>query len=84
VELGELTTDDVEVQIYFGKVDSGDESSRNYTNMADITKKVKSGKITYRGEIECKDTGLIGFTLRILPKHKQLINAFEMGLIRWA
>ncbi len=84
VELGELTTDDVDVQIYFGKVDSGDETSRNYSNMVDVSKKNKNGKNIYRGEIECKDTGLIGFTLRILPKHKQLINPFEMGLIRWA
>ncbi len=84
VELGELTTNDVDVQIYFGKVDSGDETSRNYTNMIDVSKKNKSDKNIYRGEIECKDTGLIGFTLRILPKHKQLINPFEMGLIRWA
>mgnify|MGYP006945461197 CR=1 FL=1 len=84
VELGELTPDDVEVQIYFGKVDGGENTARNFVNMINITKKSKESKYTYRGEIECRDTGLIGFTLRILPKHELLINQFELSLIRWA
>jgi starch phosphorylase len=84
VELGDLTPDDVEVQIYFGKVDGGENTARNFVNMMNVTKKSKDSKYTYRGEIECKDTGLIGFTLRILPKHELLINPFELSLIRWA
>lgn len=84
VELGDLTPDDVEVQIYFGKVDGGENSARNFVNMINVTKKSKDSKYTYRGEIECRDTGLIGFTLRILPKHESLINPFELSLIRWA
>ena len=84
VELGDLTPDDVYVQIYFGKVDSGEESTKDFVNMIDITKKTKTQNYTYMGEIECKETGLMGFTLRILPRNKQLINPFELGLIRWA
>ena len=84
VELGDLTPGDVDVQIYYGRVESGDNSAREYVNMTDITKKSKSASYTYKGEIECRDTGLFGFTLRILPKHDLLINQFELGLIRWA
>lgn len=84
VELGELTPDDVEVQIYYGKVDDGLEGSKKFVNMTHVVKKTKSTKYIYRGEIECKDTGQFGFTLRLLPKHSLLINPFELGLIRWA
>jgi starch phosphorylase len=84
VELGDLTPNDVDVQIYYGKVENGDDSAKGFVNMTDVTKKTKSNKPTYRGEIECKDTGLFGFTLRVLPKHELLINQFELGLIRWA
>lgn len=83
VELGDLTPDDVEVQIYFGKVDSGEDNTKSIVKMNHIPKKGKTAIYTYRGEIECKDTGQFGFTLRILPQHQMLINSFELGLIRW-
>ena len=84
VELGDLTPDDVEVQIYFGKVDGDPSSTKSVVKMSHVTKKGKSTNYTYRGEIDCKDTGQFGFTLRILPHHPMLTNSFELGLIRWA
>jgi glycogen phosphorylase len=84
IEFGELTPDDIEVQIYYGKIDEGIRGSKSSVTMTQIIKKTKSSRYIYRGEIECKDTGQFGFTLRILPKHILLINAFELGLIRWA
>jgi len=84
VELGDLTPDDVDVQIYFGRIDNGSSESRTKVKMIYLPKKSKSGKYLYRCEIELKDTGQFGFTLRILPKNDVLINQFELGLIRWA
>lgn len=84
VELGDLTPDDVDVQIYFGKVENGESEDHSYVNMTCNPKKTKSGRYSYKGEIECKNTGQFGFTLRILPKNDILINKFELGLIRWA
>ena len=84
VELGELTPNDVEVQIYYGRIDDGINSTKYSIPMTHIVKKSKSNKFIYHGDIDCKDTGQFGFTLRILPKHQQLINQFELGLIRWA
>lgn len=84
IDLGELTPDDVEVQIYYGKlVGNGDTQKNHYSVMNHIAKtKVESHQ--YQGEVDCKDTGQFGYTLRILPKHKLLINPFELGLIKWA
>ena len=84
VELGDLTPSDIDVQIYYGKVEDETDVTRNFVNMINVTKKNSNTRYTYRGEIECRDTGLFGFTLRILPKHDLLINQFELGLIRWA
>ena len=84
IELGDLTPNDVDVQIYYGKVDEGIEGTKSIVAMTHVLKKNKSTKYIYRGEINCKDTGQFGFTLRVLPKHPQLINPFELGLIRWA
>ena len=85
IELGDLTPDDVEVQIYFGKMEDKNKVSSNaFVNMKCINTKSADPLYKYKGEIDCNDTGFFGFTLRILPKHPMLINQFELGLIKWA
>jgi len=84
VNLGNLTPNDVEVQIYYGKVDSKNKPhSNNVITMNCTTKKPQSSKYKYEGEIHCNATGEFGYTLRILPDHPLLINKFELGVIRW-
>jgi glycogen phosphorylase len=85
IELGELTPDDIEVQIYFGQVDDRNKVSLNSSvNMKCTNLKNPGTLYKYKGEINCDDTGHFGFTLRVLPKHPMLINQFELGLIKWA
>jgi starch phosphorylase len=85
VELGGLTPDDVEVQIYYGDMNKqGEIHANQFTPMKSDGKITDSSRYKYSGEIECIETGNFGFTLRILPKHDLLINKFELGLIRWA
>lgn len=84
VNLGSLSPDDVEVQIYYGKVDNIDDAHSNYAvNMKYNENESNDSVYRYTGEIHTEHTGQFGFTLRILPKHKLLVNPFEMGLIRW-
>ena len=85
VDLGPLTPDDVEVQIYFGKmIGNGDTQKNSYAVMEHQPKEGKSKIYSFKGEVDLRETGQFGYTLRILPKHEMLINPFEMGLIRWA
>lgn len=83
VMLGNLTPDDVEVQIYYGKVDEQSIPHANeFVNMKNSGG--ENGTYSYTGEINCERTGQFGYTLRVLPKHNLLINPFELGLIKWA
>ena len=85
VELGDLTPNDVEVQIYYGDMNKQDQIHANKFKPMKFTRRVNgSTQFRYKGEIECGETGNFGYTLRILPKHDLLINKFELGLIRWA
>ncbi len=85
VELGELSPEDVEVQIYYGDLNKKDELHANKFIPMSVTEKVEgTNRYKYLGEIPCETTGNFGYTLRILPKHRLLINSFELGLIRWA
>lgn len=81
LNLTDLTQKDIDVQIYYGKVDGG-EQGNNFTKMKYVSKKDNIFK--YKGEIPCDTTGQFGFTLRVLPNHELLINPFELGLIKWA
>lgn len=85
IQLGNLAPADVEVQIYFGKVDYQHTAYANsYVKMNCATKKSSTGKYKYEGAIDCSRTGQFGYTLRILPNHQLLNSKFELGLIKWA
>ncbi|MBA4310534.1 MAG: alpha-glucan phosphorylase [Chlorobiaceae bacterium] len=85
VYLGKLSVDDVEVQIYFGPSDRFD----NPEAYAAVPMKLKSksnsedGMLKFSGAIPCLTSGMQGFTIRILPKHKLMVHHFELGRIYW-
>lgn len=84
VYLGDLTIEDVDVQIYYGKFDEIQDSENNkFVSMTPVSTS-DDKVVTYEGVIECEDTGKFGFTIRVVPKHSLLINPFELGLIKWA
>jgi hypothetical protein len=44
----------------------------------------KTGIWSYSGAIACADTGLRGFSVRVLPHHELIASKHDLGLIRWA
>ncbi len=85
LSLGELTPQDVEVQVYYGPVDHQDNPEYNETIvLRSDSQKTKDGIYKYSGSITTRRSGQQGFTIRVLPKHPLLINPFEMGLVYWA
>ncbi len=85
IDLGKLSPEDVEVQIYYGKVDDRFLTNvNNYVVMDFIKTNTELNIHTFEGKIKCNKTGQFGYTLRILPKHGLLHNQFELNLIHWA
>jgi len=85
VDLGKLTPNDVEVQIYYGKVDDRYETdANNFVVMNFVETNSDLNIHSFTGEIKCKNTGNFGYTLRILPRNELLHNPFELNLIHWA
>jgi glycogen phosphorylase len=85
VDLGKLSPNDVDVQIYYGKVDDRYETNANsYVVMNFVETNEESKTHSFSGEIKCRNTGNFGYTLRVLPKHELLHNPFELNLIHWA
>lgn len=86
VDLGELSPEDVDVQVYYGPVDKQHLPNVNKVKVMDVVnpKKNSGSNFTYVADIECEDTGKYGYTLRILPKNSMLISQFHLGVITWA
>ena len=85
IDLGSLTPDDVEVQIYYGPLEDHQNPQSNSTVVmsADSTK-TKNGYYQYVGNISCTQSGHKGYTIRVVPKNDLLINPFELDVVYWA
>ena len=85
INLGELTSDDVEVQLYFGPMEKQDNPESNSTVvMSPSDSKMTNGLIIYKGDIVTGHSGQQGFTIRIVPKNPMLTNPFDVGVVYWA
>ena len=84
ISMGALTKNDIEVQIYYGKLDNVNFANENSFETMECVDCNRANEISkYEGNITCEATGEFGYTLRILPKNSILINQFELGVIKW-
>ncbi len=79
-----LSINDLDVQIYYGKIEEIENSESNKFVSMQPTEKNSKNIVHYIGEIDAYTTGQFGFTIRVLPKHPLLLSSFELGLIKWA
>ncbi|AQT68632.1 Maltodextrin phosphorylase [Anaerohalosphaera lusitana] len=84
VKLGKLKPDDVAVEIYHGKVDSeGNIQDGAVARMAYQGNGEAQEYADFAGTIPCRASGQHGFALRVLPKHPDLAEQYEPGMILW-
>ncbi len=83
VQLGELGPDEVDVQVYYGPVNSANEITRgSVANMTLVEDNGESGKV-YKYQITCESTGRYGFTTRATPRGGDWKHVAP-GFIAWA
>jgi glycogen phosphorylase len=80
VRLGELSPDDIEVQLITGRMDGDERLYEPRVNPFPAGVEVDGGLRRYEGWVEAKRAGVIGYTVRVVPHHPLLANAVEMGL----
>jgi starch phosphorylase len=83
IYLGKIKPDDVNVQVYFGKLNSKDEIDDGELLSMKMSQKIDDEKYIFTAKIDTWQSGYNGFTLRIIPEHKGLANPFDDGLIYW-
>ena len=89
VTLGNLTPDDVEVQAYFGDLDSA--GSIIHGETVDMTlvptaagSNSAPGTYTFEADVHYKTTGQHGLSVRVLPHNANLLSPFQRGIVSWA
>ncbi len=85
VYLGQLTPDDVRVQLYYGAMDSHGELNMGGTAVdMHAVDAGSGGNFTFTATVAYDDTGTRGISVRVLPKHDFLPTPFIPGFITWA
>jgi starch phosphorylase len=83
VRLGELGPKDVTVQVYHGQLDAQSHLRRGLTTEMRWLKE-EAGRHLYQVDLPCTDSGLHGYTVRVLPAHEHVLVPSELDLVAWA
>ena len=84
VALGELTEDDVMVEVVYGRPDDEDEIVHPaYATLTPEGPAGPPGQLRYSGEVPLDRPGSFGYTVRVLPNHPLLDSRAELGLVTY-
>jgi len=84
VKLGKIRPDDVSVELYHGPVDTwGDIKDGSTVRMSYKEASGQDGEHWFEGVMACKKSGRRGLALRVLPRHDDIVDPYELGLIFW-
>lgn len=84
IQLGDIRDEEVVIDLCHGRVegDSDIMVRRSVTTMV-TNGKESDGVWIFKGTVPCKETGIYGYTVRILPFHPYLFNPLSMSLVAW-
>ncbi|HOP46332.1 MAG TPA: alpha-glucan family phosphorylase [Desulfobacteraceae bacterium] len=83
VVLGELRPDEVDVEVYYGPVDSENQITESHAEKMTIIEEKGKGSYIYGQEIVCHSAGRYGFSARITPFGRDWAITIP-GFITWA
>ena len=83
VRLGQLTPDDVRVQVYHGTVTSTGDLIDGVAEDMKFERDLGDGRRQFGGEFSVARSGRNGFSVRVLPREPRLASPMTPGLIAW-
>jgi starch phosphorylase len=83
VDLPGLTPEDLNVQLYAGRINATGEIEHPQSLQMQHVKKMAADRHLYVGRIDCRTSGRQGFAIRIVPGGADFATPFEPGLITW-
>jgi starch phosphorylase len=81
VELGDLSPDDVKVELVHGHARDGDELTGIRRLRLDLESHDLGSPATFHGTVTLDRSGTFGYTVRVVPNHPLLATPAELGLL---
>ena len=84
VRLPNFDPENVAVQVYYGQIlDTGIVNNVCITEMKKIEEDKEDNLYTYNAKIKLTTGGNFGYTFRVMPKNKMLLDSENMNLVKW-
>ena len=84
VYLPNITEDSIEAQVYYGQIsDEGVVDNIQVIPMKLINVDEDKKEYEYEATVELTTGGNYGYTFRVMPKHKMLLDPANLDLIKW-
>jgi glycogen phosphorylase len=87
VDLGELTPQDVRVELYYGPLNRRGEigdMGGEHVEMQPMNGAAGAGVHTFKAQVQYTSSGDRGISVRVVPNHELLSTPFQPRLITWA
>jgi starch phosphorylase len=81
VALGDLSADDVEVQVVHGRTGWDDELIESSTTAMAATESYEGNRHRFDADVPLSRSGAFGYTVRIVPRNEALASVAELGLV---
>ncbi|MEO8093353.1 MAG: alpha-glucan family phosphorylase [Pseudolysinimonas sp.] len=81
VELGELTPDDVAVELVHGRARAGDTLSDVVHEPLELESRELGQPAVFAGAVSFDRAGSFGYTVRVVPRNASLASSAELGLV---
>ena len=84
VELPNIRPDNVQVEVYYGKIlENGVVENVSIIPMKLTDQDEDAKKYYYTAKIELTTGGNYGYTFRIMPKHEMILEPANLNLVKW-
>ena len=85
IRLGPIPPQEVAVELYVGRLDAHGEIVEGVALPMEAAGPAKDGVCMFQtAAVPCSRSGLMGYTVRVLPFHPDEATTFLPGLITWA
>ncbi|MFW6223764.1 MAG: alpha-glucan phosphorylase, partial [Spirochaetota bacterium] len=86
INLGPLSPEEIRVEAYFGHINSqgGIDNPQTAKMKPRDGQNASTGTLHYVARIPCAAAGRQGYSVRILPQHRELKHNLVPGYIKWA
>ena len=81
VALGELSPEDVDVQLVHGRSNGEDELSDTTVESLRVAESYEAGRHRFDGDVVLDHSGSFGYTVRVIPRNNLLASPAELGVV---